>query len=169
MIRPHALAHIVYQTRRYDTMIGWYETVFGAHVVHRDAALAFLTFDAEHHRFAFANLDVLKPDAPDAGQRGDIGTNHVAWSFASAGDLLATYKRLKAEGIMPYWPVHHGITLSLYYADPDGNRMEFQVEALPVVEANAFMSGAKFAANPVGVAYDPEQLLARAEAGASEF
>jgi catechol 2,3-dioxygenase-like lactoylglutathione lyase family enzyme len=168
MIKPHSLAHIVYQTRRFDTMIHWYETVFGAHVVHRDPALAFLTFDHEHHRFAFANLDVLKPGAPDAGQRGDIGVNHVAWSFASAHDLLATYKRLKAQGILPYWPVHHGITLSLYYADPDGNRMEFQVEALTVAEANAYMAGPFMAANPIGVAWDPDALLARAEAGASE-
>jgi catechol 2,3-dioxygenase-like lactoylglutathione lyase family enzyme len=168
MIKPHTLAHVVYQTRRFDTMIGWYQTVFGADIVHRDPALAFLTFDAEHHRFAFANLDVMKPEAADAGQRGDIGVNHVAWSFTSAHDLLATYKRLKAEGILPYWPVHHGITLSLYYADPDGNRMEFQVEALTVAEANAYMAGPLMAANPVGVAWDPDALLARAEAGASE-
>lgn len=168
MIKPHTLAHVVYQTRQFDTMIAWYQTVFGAHVVHRDPALAFLTFDDEHHRFAFANLEVLNPDAPAKGQRGDTGVNHVAWSFASAHDLLATYKRLKAEGILPYWPVHHGITLSLYYADPDGNRMEFQVEALTVAEANAYMAGPLMAANPVGVAWDPEVLLAQAEAGASE-
>ena len=79
-----------------------------------------------------ANLELMRPGAADAGSRGEIGVNHVAWSFASAHDLLSTYKRLKAAGIMPYWPVHHGPTLSLYYADPDGNRMEFQADALTV-------------------------------------
>lgn len=168
MTTPRLLAHVVYQTRQYDAMIRWYETVFQAHTVHRDPALAFLTFDEEHHRFAIANLDVLRGDTANAGTRGEIGVNHVAWTFASAHDLLACYKRLKAQGILPYWPVHHGPTLSLYYADPDGNRMEFQADAMSVADMNAFMAGPAMAANPVGVGWDPDAALARAEAGASE-
>lgn len=168
MTKPRTLAHVVYQTRQYDRMIRWYETVFQAHVVHRDPALAFLTFDEEHHRFAFANLELMRPGAADAGSRGEIGVNHVAWTFASARDLLSVYKRLKADGIMPYWPIHHGPTLSLYYADPDGNRMEFQVDAVTVAQANAYMESPAFNANPIGVIWDPDAALARAEAGASE-
>lgn len=168
MAKPKLLAHVVYQTRQFERMIRWYETVFEAHTVHRDPALAFLTFDGEHHRFAIANLDVLRGDAANAGTRGEIGVNHVAWTFASAHDLLTTYKRLKAHGILPYWPVHHGPTLSLYYADPDGNRMEFQVDALTVEAANAYMASPAMAANPVGVIWDPDAALARAESGASE-
>ena len=168
MSKPKLLAHVVYQTRQYDRMINWYETVFQAHVVHRDPALAFLTFDEEHHRFAFANLDVIRGDAANAGSRGEIGVNHVAWTFGSAHDLLAIYKRLKGHDILPYWPVHHGPTLSLYYADPDGNRMEFQADALTVAQANAFMASPAMAANPVGVIWDPDAALAQAEAGASE-
>jgi hypothetical protein len=30
---------------------------------------------------------------------------------------------------VPYWCVHNGITISTYYADPDGNQMELQVDA----------------------------------------
>ena len=78
---------------------------------------------------------------------------------------MHTYKRLKAAGITPYWPVHHGTTLSLYYSDPDGNRMEFQVDCGTAEEANAFMASETFAANPVGVSYYPDMLLARWEAG----
>ena len=165
MTKPVKFAHVVYQTRRYDEMIAWYETVFEAEVVHRNPALAFLTYDGEHHRFAFANLDVLKPEADRMGERGDIGVNHVAYTYADAGDLMKTYARLKALGILPYWPVHHGITLSLYYRDPDGNRMEFQVDCGTVAEANAFMAGEVFAANPIGVDYDPDLMLERYERG----
>jgi hypothetical protein len=54
----------------------------------------------------------------------------------------------------------------MYYANPDGNQMEFQVDAFGSNdEANAFMSGAGFAANPIGVEYDPESWLARMKAG----
>ena len=47
---------------------------------------------------------------------------------------------LKDEGISPYWCIHHGITVSMYYGDPDGNQMEFQVDCFAENdEANAFM------------------------------
>ena len=78
-------------------------------------------------------------------------------------DLLATYERLKAAGIEPYWPIHHGISLSLYYEDPDGNHMEFQVDGM-----YDYMEGDAFHANPVGVNYDPDALVARWKQGASE-
>lgn len=161
------LAHVVFMTRRYDEMIDWYQVVFGAWMVHKDSALAFITFDDEHHRFAFANLDVLKPEAA-AMNSGEIGVNHVAFTFASAADLLENYERLKAVGITPYWSVHHGFTLSMYYQDPDGNRHEFQVESCDVHEAVEFMRSDLFAANPIGVTYDPDELLARYRAGVSQ-
>lgn len=167
MVKPVKFAHVVYQTRRYEEMIAWYTAVFEAEVVHKDPALAFMSYDDEHHRFAFANLDIMKPGAAHAGERGDIGVNHVAYSYADAGALLQTYKRLKAAGILPYWPVHHGITLSLYYKDPDGNRMEFQADCGTVEEMHDFMANGGFDANPVGVRYDPEELLRRYESGES--
>ena len=66
---------------------------------------------------------------------------------------------------MPLRPLRHGPTLSLYYADPDGNQMEFQVDLLDVDAANEFMQGEAFAANPIGETFDPDELLARYEAG----
>ena len=165
MARPVKFAHVVYMTRRFDEMIAWYEAVFEARVVHQNPALAFLTYDDEHHRFAFANLEVLKPETDRPGERGDIGVNHVAYTYKDAGDLLDTYKRLKAAGIEPYWPVHHGTTLSLYYADPDGNRMEFQVDACSAAEGKALLAATD---NPVGVMYDPEALVARLKRGEPE-
>jgi len=60
----------------------------------------------------------------------------------------------------------------MYYVDPDGNQMEFQVDCFDSSEeANAFMEGPHFAANPIGVEYDPDDWLASLRAGipASEF
>ncbi len=165
MVKPVKFAHVVYQTRRFNEMIEWYRTVFEAEVVHQDPALAFMTYDDEHHRFAFANLSLLKPEAKGMGDRGDIGVNHVAYTYADAGDLMKTYARLKAAGIMPYWPVHHGIALSLYYKDPDGNRLELQVDCGTAEEANAFMASEAFSANPIGVGYDPDRLLEQYKSG----
>jgi hypothetical protein len=57
------------------------------------------------------------------------------------------------------------VTLSLYYKDPDGNRMEFQVDCLSVEEANAYMFSDAFAENPIGVEIDPEALFAQYRSG----
>ena len=152
MAKPVKFAHVVYQTRRFDEMIAWYETVFEARVVHRNPALAFMTYDDEHHRFAFANLGLVEACLGDGG---------------GVGDLLETYARLKSAGIAPYWPIHHGTTLSMYYKDPDGNRMELQVDCGTLEDATAYMESEGFAANPVGVVIDPEDLLTRYRNGAS--
>jgi catechol-2,3-dioxygenase len=167
MAKPVKFAHVVYNTRRFDEMIAWYQKVFEADVVHQNPALAFLTYDDEHHRFAFANLDVFKPAVDGGGGRGEIGVNHVAYTYKNLGDLLDTYARLKESGITPYWPVHHGLTLSFYYKDPDGNRMEFQIDCCSLKEANEYMRSEAFAANPVGVDIDPEALLAKYQSGVS--
>ena len=167
MASPTKFAHVVYRTRRFDEMIDWYERVFEAQVRYRDPVLAFLTYDDEHHRFAFVNLAALKPASAEPAARAEVGVDHVAYTYATLGDLLETYSRLKQRGIVPYWPVHHGPTLSFYYKDPDGNRLEFQVDRFQTAEeATAYMLGEAFAANPIGVKIDPDALLKHYRSGA---
>ena len=171
-VRPRKFAHIVYRTRRFDEMLSWYQSVFDAKVQYQDPALAFLTYDDEHHRFALANLDVLRPDDSETEKTGVVGVDHVAYTYGSLEDLLENYEYLKAKGIEPYWCVHHGVTASMYYADPDGNQMEFQVESFgSAEEANEFMFSPGFTSNPIGVEYDPDDWLAQIRGGkpASEF
>jgi catechol-2,3-dioxygenase len=167
-IKPTKFAHIVYRTRRFEEMLAWYATVFDVKVQYENPVVAFVTYDDEHHRFAFANMALIQPEGTEKDKHGVIGVDHVAYTYASLDDLFENYADLKDRGITPYWCIHHGITVSMYYADPDGNQMEFQVEALATNdEANAFMHE-RFAANPIGVEFDPDAWLARLRAGASE-
>jgi catechol-2,3-dioxygenase len=160
-LAPVQLAHVVRRTSRFDAMLQWYQTVLGAHVVHADGMLAFLTYDEEHHRIAIAQIPGLEDQPPMAA-----GTDHVAFTHADLGDLLYTYARLKAEGIEPYWSINHGPTTSLYYKDPDGNKVELQVDNFASAsEANRWMRSGEFAANPIGVVFDPSILLERYRAG----
>jgi len=159
MAPPYKLAHVVYMTRRFDEMITWYKAVFEAKVQYQNPALAFLTYDDEHHRFAFANMSVLSPNGFETDAINKVGVNHVGYTYENLGELLETYDRLKQLGIKPYWRVHHGVTLSVYYQDPDGNRMEFQVDCCAnAEEAHAFMHSDAFVANPIGVEIDPDEL-----------
>ncbi len=165
-VRPQKIAHVVYRTRRFDEMLAWYQFVFDARIQLENPALAFLSYDAEHHRFALANLDVIKGEDTEVRKQGLVGVDHVAYTYASLDDLFENYVQLKAREILPYWCVHHGITVSMYYADPDGNQMEFQVDAFDTAEeSNEFMCGPVNAANPVGVEYDPEDWLIQMRSG----
>jgi catechol-2,3-dioxygenase len=159
-IAPAKLAHVVLRTARFEQMIAWYETVLAARVVHADGMLAFLTFDDEHHRIAIARLPGLE-DAPQPF----AGTDHIAFTHADLGDLLNTYARLEGEGIEPYWCINHGPTTSMYFKDPDANRVELQIDNLATEEANRWMQSDDFGQNPIGVVFEPGDLLARYRAG----
>jgi catechol-2,3-dioxygenase len=128
-IRPARFVHVVYRTRQFDKMIAWYQVVFDCKVQYQNPVLAFLTYDDEHHRVAIINLAAVQPDSGKDERRGVIGVDHVAYTYSSVEDLLENYAQLKEKGIVPYWCVHYGITMSMYYADPDGNQMELQVDA----------------------------------------
>ena len=59
-------------------------------------------------------------------------------------------------------------TLSVYYRDPDGNRMEFQVDCCANAdEAHTYMRREAFAANPAGVDIDAEALMSQYRSGAT--
>ncbi len=161
LIKPAKFAHFMLRVRNLDESIAWYQALLGMRMVHRAEKIAFMTYDDEHHRLALAETPV-KAEVPP----GAPGLDHVAYTLNSLGDLLATYKRLKAKGIVPVWPINHGLTTSLYYSDPDGNRVEFQVENFETAEElRGFMESEAFAKNPIGVGFDPDQLVERYEKG----
>ncbi len=163
--RPTKLAHIVYRTRRFEQMLDWYKTVFGARIQYQNPALAFLAYDDEHHRFLLADMSVLQPNGKETQSNIEIGVDHVAFTYANLGDLFDSYSRLKEYGINPYWCIHHGITISMYYADPDGNQIEFQVDCFSTSEESNAYFKEKWDANPVGVEFDAEKWLSQMRDG----
>jgi len=159
-IAPMKLAHVVRRTSRFEEMVAWYETVLAARTVHSDGMLAFLTYDDEHHRIAIARIPGLE-EAPAM----HAGTDHIAFTHADLGDLLNTWARLKSEGIEPYWCLNHGPTTSMYYKDPDGSKVELQIDNFDTDETNRWMGSGEFAQNPIGIIFEPEELLARYRSG----
>ena len=54
----------------------------------------------------------------------------------------------------------------MYYRDPDGLRVELQIDTFATMdEAHAYLKGPEFAENPIGVIFDPEQMIRDYEAG----
>jgi hypothetical protein len=60
------------------------------------------------------------------------------------------------------WTINHGPTTSLYYADPDGNRVELQIDNFETeADLKGWMQSGAFDANPIGVVFDPDELVNR--------
>ena len=70
VIHPARFAHAVLRTRHLEEAIVFYEKVLGAEIVFRNAMIAFLTYDEEHHRIALA-MTPQKETAPQV-PRGSI-------------------------------------------------------------------------------------------------
>src|SRR5262249_30958680 len=118
-ISPTLFAHFVLRTPNRQALIDWYCAVLNAQLVFEDKYIAFITYDDEHHRVAFVNAPEMKV-APNESQT----LSHVAYTFRDLGELLSTYRRLKARGIVPGRTINHGPSVSMYYRDPDGNGVE---------------------------------------------
>jgi catechol-2,3-dioxygenase len=162
-ISPRKLAHVVLRTgSNFDAMVRWYCTVLGSRVVFNAGRLIFLAYDDEHHRIAIAASEDLAEQP-----RRATGLDHIAFTYEDIDSLLTTYARLKLAGILPFCCVNPGPTTSLNYCDPDQNRIELQVDNFAdMTEATTLMQE-QFSINPVGVEFDPEEVLARLRSGAN--
>ncbi|KAI8624218.1 Glyoxalase/Bleomycin resistance protein/Dihydroxybiphenyl dioxygenase [Xylariaceae sp. FL1651] len=163
VLSPKHMAHVVLRTPDLNTMSTFYKTFLGAHASWENEHMSFLTYDEEHHRIALLGVPGL------AGKNQSAGLDHIAFTYETIDDLLTAYKQRKALGISPVWCINHGPTTSMYYQDPDGNRVETQVDNFDTVEeTDAFMTGPEFAKNPIGADFDPEELIRRLENGEPE-
>ncbi|PSS22723.1 hypothetical protein M430DRAFT_48362 [Amorphotheca resinae ATCC 22711] len=159
VIPPTKLAHIVLRTGKFEQMVSFYKTFLGAEATYENSFISFLTYDEEHHRIAIISV-------PGTGlkQRELAGLEHIAFTFDSLETLCLAYRQRKAKGILPIWSVNHGPTTSIYYQDPDGNQIETQVDNFDTVAAaDEFMASKEFAENPIGVDFDPEDLIKKLE------
>jgi catechol-2,3-dioxygenase len=162
MASPIKFAHVVLKSPRYAEMLEWWLDFLEGSVRYGNDFISFLSYDDEHHRIAIVNMPDLESRSPKSE-----GLEHFAFTYASIDDLFGQYERMKAKGISPYWTINHGMTLSAYYRDPDGNQVETQVDSLSMEQADEFMNGPLFAANPIGIDVDFEALNARRKSGES--
>ena len=164
IVSPVRLAHVVLRSSRFHELLDWYKLVLNSHIVYESEGIAFLAYDEEHHRIAVINV-------PNLAEQpfGAAGVHHFAFTYGSLQILLGNYERLKELGIEPLWCTNHGPTTSMYYGDPDGNQIELQVDNYDTVEeAGEFFFSDQFAINPIGVDFDPADLIALLKVGEDE-
>ena len=121
-----------------------------------------MTYDDEHHRIAIAAFPgvIEKP-------KHSAGLDHLAFFYSTMGDWIANYERLKAAGIAPRVCIHHGLTMSLYYRDPDDNGVELSIDNVAKADWHDWMRNS-LGQNPLGAPLDPDEIARRYHAGESE-
>ena len=112
-------------------MEDFYTRVLGFAVTDRgnlgSTKLVFLSRDArEHHQI------VLASGRPPAGGFNTI--NQISFRMADFAGLREMHGRLQDERVGELAPVSHGNALSVYFKDPEGNRIELFVDTPWYVE-----------------------------------
>jgi catechol 2,3-dioxygenase-like lactoylglutathione lyase family enzyme len=116
------LSHIVLYVNDLDKMVAFYRDVLGL-VKYRENAnrMVFLTSDPEidDHQIALTK-----------GREGNAKIiAHIAWRVDTPTDVKEFYEKFKAQGVPIDHCVSHayqemGNTVSCYFLDPEGNRLE---------------------------------------------
>lgn len=121
MIQARRLGHVVLKVRDAARSRDFYTRTLGLMVAHEDLerGTVFLSFGREHHDLALFQLASGDPPGP-----AQPGLHHMAWQLDSFAELQAAYRELKAMGVAIDGTAEHNVTRSLYFLDPDGNRVE---------------------------------------------
>lgn len=133
MVAPPALAfsHIGFHVADLEHMADFYVRFLGFTLTDRgrlgEVELVFLSRDpAEHHQI------VLVTGRPTDLPFNTI--NQISFRVADFTTLRALYNRLREDGRADIAPVSHGNALSVYFRDPEGNRIELFIDTPWYVE-----------------------------------
>lgn len=118
------IGHIGLYVKDFDRMLSFYQGVFGFAVTDIDRndqrSIVFLTADpTSHHQF------VLVTGRPDDEQHL---INQLSFRLKTLGELRRVYQHLVDNGVGKLEPLTHGIAWSVYFPDPEGNRVEAYVD-----------------------------------------
>jgi catechol 2,3-dioxygenase-like lactoylglutathione lyase family enzyme len=159
-IHPAKFAHVVLKTPNLKRARDWYLTLLQGRVGFENDMVCFVTYDDEHHRVGLLTIPGLVAPPPNA-----YGLEHLAFTYGSLGTLLANYRRLKRLRVEPYWTINHGPTISMYYRDPDGNKVETQYDVFATADEATDFINKYYGENFMGIIFEPEQMAQRYEAG----
>ena len=142
--------HTTFATLKLDEMVEFYEAVAGLEPVYHGTDGAWLTNDEANHRIALLALPELKA-AVDKGHT--VGLHHTAFEYGDFHLWLDNYERLAEKGIRPFLNLDHGMTMSMYYQDPEGNGVEIQFDTFGSWKKSKewMWASQEFSANPTPV------------------
>jgi catechol 2,3-dioxygenase len=126
MLHPLRIGHVVLKVRDLDRSLAFYRDLLGFTVVSElSNVMIFLTADGQNHH----DLALLRvgQQAPSPARRA-VGLYHVAIQLADFDAVRTAHALLTERGLLR-GAIDHGVSRSLYTADPDGNEIELYCDA----------------------------------------
>lgn len=126
MLRPLRIGHVVLKVRDLDRSLAFYRDLLGFQVSgEMSNVMIFLTATGEsHHDLALLRVGDQAPSPlPTA-----VGLYHVAIQLADMDAVREAHAALTERGLLR-GTADHGVSRSLYTADPDGNEIELFCDA----------------------------------------
>ncbi len=122
---PVSLSHFEIKVRDLPKMEEFYTRVLGFLVTDRSPPgghqMVFLSVNAdEHHQIVLAQSD--------GGDFAAGSLDHMAFRVDDLRSLRELHAALNSHGGLPAETVSHGTAWSVYFRDPEGNRIEFFVD-----------------------------------------
>ena len=126
MVKPKQLGHIVLRVRDLERSEQFYSDVLGLHVTNkRPGQMTFMSaVDDSSHELALVPVGDDAPGPEDSR----VGLYHFAWQMDSFDDLKMLYADMKSKKVDVRGIGDHGISLGVYFFDPDGNEIEAYYE-----------------------------------------
>jgi catechol 2,3-dioxygenase len=126
MLQPLRIGHVVLKVRDLDRSLAFYRDLLGFQVAgEMSNVMIFLTATGENHH----DLALLRVgDSAPSPLATAVGLYHVAIQLSDWGAVQHAHTLLSERGLLR-GAVDHGVTRSLYTADPDGNEIELYCDA----------------------------------------
>jgi catechol 2,3-dioxygenase-like lactoylglutathione lyase family enzyme len=139
MAKIKKVGHVVLGVRDPQRSIKFYTEALGMELVNvlEDMQMAFFSFGERDHDIA-----VIK--VPDDQPVGSSGLAHTALEIEGGQEQLRElYTRLKSYGATVEFTADHVLTKSVYFFDPDGNRLEIFSQEMTPADGKQFLHDAR--------------------------
>ena len=128
MIQLQRIGHVLLKVADVERSKAFYTNVLGFEVVEEDPEHGgvFMSLGKDGH-----TLDLSPVDDPATAQRltaNRVGVHHIAFQVDSEAALKEAYFSLQDQGVEVVRAIDHVSQKSIYFHDPDGNRLEIYYE-----------------------------------------
>ncbi len=116
------IGHVHLKVSDLGRAASFYRDVIGLEVTQRYGSQAiFLSAEGYHHHIGLNTWESRGGQPPAAGS---TGLYHVAFFYPTQAELAQATRRAVGCGVRLEGAADHGVSLAIYFRDPDGNGIE---------------------------------------------